>query len=79
MKKQEKTKKINRIEGKNSFTVFGIQQIIEKGKENKEFMKMIYEYLSDNANNHILNRYLKFCLKEKLFYSKTNKKWNSVA
>ena len=55
-----------KISDLNSFTEFGIQQIIEKGKENKEFMKMIYEYLRDNANNHILKGYLKFCLKEEL-------------
>lgn len=48
----------------NSFTEYGIQKIIQRGKENKAFMKLIYEYLKANANNHILKAYLKEAFKE---------------
>lgn len=48
----------------NSFTEYGIQKIIQRGKENKTFMKLIYEYLKSNANNHILKAYLKEAFKE---------------
>ena len=48
----------------NSFTEYGIQKIIQRGKENKAFMKLIYEYLKSNANNDILKAYLKETFKE---------------
>lgn len=52
------------ISNLTDFTEFGIQKIIEKGKNNKKFMESIYEYLNYHANDNILRGYLKAKSKE---------------